>query len=563
MTPRRVTIVASEILGVPGSGGPGTADSLLAIALARHGHDVELLVAPGRDVSSLSPEWRERYGQAGVRILPVADTGSIRPAFLAPAAHVYGALRGEPPDVVVADDWRATGYAALRARQAGSALAGTAFVVYCHGPARVFAEAARKVPETVDRFGEEVAQRACVELADAVVSPSAWLVEWLRAHRWPVASSVHVIQNLWESVALDEPVQPAEPAPRIVRLAFFGQLREGKGIRVFLDSLRRLAPQLLEDVEVLFLGSSRRWTEEALRQELNGVSSSIRVETQLDRTAALRELRRPGTLVVTPSLLENSPYAVAECLEHGIPFVAADVGGTSELIAAEDRRRVLRPPTPEAFATALEEALERGMGPARPAHAPEDSLAAWLELVETVTPKPARPQDAPDSVVYSDDGVTADDGLSDTLRAALAASGADVVTCAVRTADGAQRLFLGDPGPLGLIENHYGVVGAARRTVAEQAEPERSAWVFFARAALGGARIVSIPDVLATYAGPRSDGAERLAVLEVFEQAEPAALRQLPQLTATLAVAAARGRADGGNPGRVRRLLRRLRLGSP
>ena len=37
---------------------------------------------------------------------------------------------------------------------------------------------------------------------------------------------------------------------------------------------------------------------------------------------------------------DYSPYAVAECIEHGIPFLAANVGGTPELIADEDRPRV-------------------------------------------------------------------------------------------------------------------------------------------------------------------------------------------------------------------------------
>ena len=158
MTPRRIAVVASEILGVPGTGGPGTADSFLAVALGRHGHDVELLVAPGRDVSRLSPEWEEAYRDANVRVRPLAGHGNVRPSFLAPASHVHDAVRSDPPDVVVADDWRALGYAALRARQLGVSLAGTAFVVYCHGPARVFAEAAQKVPDTVARFGEEVAR---------------------------------------------------------------------------------------------------------------------------------------------------------------------------------------------------------------------------------------------------------------------------------------------------------------------------------------------------------------------------------------------------------------------
>ena len=612
MTPRRIAVVASEILGVPGTGGPGTADSFLAVALGRHGHDVELLVAPGRDVSRLSPEWEEAYRDANVRVRPLAGHGNVRPSFLAPASHVHDAVRSDPPDVVVADDWRALGYAALRARQLGVSLAGTAFVVYCHGPARVFAEAAQKVPDTVARFGEEVAQRACFELADAVVSPSAWLVSWLRDHRWPVREPVHVIQNLWESTALGKTAAPAATGSRIGRLAFFGQLREGKGIRVFVSSLRKVDPSLLDGIELVFLGHSRRWTSEQLQDALGRAVvdrlASVRVETALERAAAIEELKGPGTLAVMPSLLENSPHAVAECIEHGIPFLAANVGGTPELVAEEDRARVLHPPTAESFAGALEQALASGTGiePARPARPPEDSLAAWLELIETVAP-PSRVASTPakrvaivacgdesvararalaehtqsvdvdvipsesrrdgldraaaDWVLFVDEEDIPDEVLLDTLVAAQAASGADAVTVAVRGADGVQ-LFLGDPGPLGLVENQYGVIGLIRRSLASP-DPD---WLLFARLALGGARVVSIPEPFSVYLGQASSG-ERLAVLEAFETGEPEVLQALPQLTATLAAALARAQADGfvkqrppSRGFRLVQLIRRARL---
>ena len=35
-----------------------------------------------------------------------------------------------------------------------------------------------------------------------------------------------------------------------------------------------------------------------------------------------------------PSLLDNSPNVVYECLEDGIPFLASDTGGIGELVAA-------------------------------------------------------------------------------------------------------------------------------------------------------------------------------------------------------------------------------------
>jgi glycosyltransferase involved in cell wall biosynthesis len=580
MRPRRVAVVASEILGAPGAGGPATADSFLAIALGRHGHHVELLVAPGRDLSRLSPEWQSAYAAANVLVRPLTEPAPVTPSFLAPSAHVHAALRSAQPDVVVADDWRALAYAALRSRQLGMSLTETAFVLYCHGPARVFAAAGRKVPDTVARFGEEVAQRACVELADAVVSPSEWLATWLRNHRWPVHEPMHAIQNLWQSTALGEPAPQAPRGTPVRRLAFFGQLREGKGLRVFIDALRKLDPTLLDGIEVVFLGQSRHWARpaiaDALGDDVVGRLAALRVETGLDRTGALDELRRPGTLAVMPSLLENSPYAVAECIEYGVPFLAADVGGTPELVATGDRGRVLHRPTPDDFASAIEQALrsETGVEPARPARPPEDSLAAWLELIEAVEPvrRPIGPVpqrvahgfEEPDAewLVFVGEDVVPDDELVDELVAAQAASGADVVTAAVRSGDDI-RLFLGDPGALGLVENHYGVLGLIRRSLLTCDVGSESPWALFAWLAVRGARIVSIPTPLAEHAGGRTTAAERLAVLEAFESAPPEALADLPQLSATLAAALERAQADGAAPMPRRGLLRRaLRLRS-
>ena len=556
MTSRRVTVVTSEVLGVAGGGGPGTADSLLAIALGRAGHCVELLVAPGRHVAGLSPEWSTAYAAANVHVRPLSEHTRVEPAFLSPTWHVLEALRGDPPDVVVADDWRALAYAPLRARHVGRALDGTAVVLYCHGPARVFAAAARKVPDTVARFGEEVAQRACFALADAVVSPSRWLLDCLRGARWPEPHAEHVIQNLWESAATGAGVERVDGGGRIRRLAFFGQLREGKGLRVFVDALALVDAALLRGVDVAFIGAARRWSPDEIERMLSGRVASVDVKTGLERSAALSELAQPGTLAVLPSLLENSPYAVAECIERGVPFVAARVGGTPELVAEEDRARVLCEPTPEAFAAAVERALTsaEGLAPARPAQAPDRARKSWLDLVERVAPRPQAP--VPSSRdEWSPVGDVSSD-LLDTLLAAQAATGADAVTTGARTPDGVQ-LFLGDPGALGVVENQYGAAGIVRRSLGVSGP---SPWVTFARAAAAGAAIVSVPEPLGAPAAAAQEG-DPLAVLEAFEDSDVGRLHDFPQLAATLAAALERGRRDGASVprGLAPRLARSVR----
>jgi hypothetical protein len=169
--------------------------------------------------------------------------------------------------------------------------------------------------------------------------------------------------------------------------------------------------------------------------------------------------------------------------------------------------------------------------------------------------------------------------MLDALVAAQAASDADVVTGAVRTShDGdAVQLFLGDPGALGLVENQYGVVGLVRRSLAAEqrslegvVDPD---WVLFARLALAGARVVSIPEPLAVNRGRpgtlRDVPGEGVVVLEAFEAHDGASLHDLPQLAATLAASLARGTPPAAvtrrgitrrGLGVIRRLLRRRGL---
>jgi glycosyltransferase involved in cell wall biosynthesis len=595
---KRITVVTSEPLGRAGTGGAGTADSLLAVALGRHGHEVELLVASGREIGILSPEWTQRYEAADVSVRVLRAGQRVQPPYLAPTVEVFEALREREPEVVIADDWRGLAYASLRGRQLGLALTRTAFVVHCHGPARVLAAFAAKVPDTVARFAEEITERASIELADAVVSPSRWLLQWLRDHGWPVPENAAVVQYVRQSTALDEPLPPAPPQVPVTRLAFFGQLREGKGIRIFLDALATLDPLALDSVEVQFLGAaSARWTPERIRSSLappvQAAVGEVRVETELEREVAIARLREPGTLAVMPSLLDNSPNTVAECIEHGIAFIATATGGIPELVAEGDRERVLCNPTSIDLAAALMRALASrpGFAPARAARDPREALASWLDMIESVEPRRqtggARPaarvaaiatgeqgarharriasaarsvavdvvtarsrrdgltETDAEWVVFLDEDDVPDDEMLDVLVAAQAASGADVVTPAVRIGDDV-RIFLGDPGPLGLVENQYGVLGLVRRALVRADPPDGAVdpdWPLLAKLALGGARIVSSPQPLSSHSGrPGNVGdvpGEGLAVLEVFE-AGGDGLEQLAQLAATLGASYAR-----------------------
>jgi glycosyltransferase involved in cell wall biosynthesis len=580
---KRITLVADQALGYYRTGGLGTATTFLALALGRHGHEVDILnFGDLTDEPPPDPEWTRLYDEAGVRIRflephPVP----VSPSYFGRMRAIETALLADPPDVVVVQDLGAPGYGAIRLKQLGLAFESTSFVVYCHGSRQWITNMARKVRVLPGALSITVLEQACVELADAVVSPSAYMVEWMRAHGWELPAGTHVIPLITRTAATGEsvPERSATQNGGVHRLVFFGRLEERKGIRAFVAGLNELSPVLLRDVEVEFLGKATTEvtpaTVEALLSETT--KSSLRRLTfsnDLDQHEALARLSQPGTLAVMPSTEDNSPAVLYECLERGIPFIASDLGGGPELVAEEDRARVLFTPTPTGVRNALEQALTNGsaLRPARPAFDGGESVRRWADVVEAA-PRRLRGGQLPrigegegDWVVVAREDCAPSDQTVETLARAQAASGAEIVTCGM-SLDGTELLFPGDPGGLGVLANGYGTVALMRRSLLTDATRAASGskdpmWPLLAQLALRGATIVSIPRPLVEGSSPpgslEESPGDALAVVDEFERALPGRFRSLARLAAGLA-AEAEERLPTRRLHLVRRIVRRLR----
>ncbi len=629
MTPRRITLVSSQLLGYVRTGGVGTATTFLAIALARMGHAVEALYIGEPPTQPADPEWTRLYEQAGVTIRVLPRGEQVEPRLFARIHDVELALIADPPDVVITQDAGAPAYTALRLRQAGLALERTLFVVLCHGTRRWVKAVTQNVRVSTDVLGENVLERAALELADVVVSPSAYLVDWMREQGWRLPERTVVIAHFTRSGATGElPPGPARvnAAGRVERLAFFGRLEERKGLRPFAAGLNALGPELLERVELEFLGrTTKEWTPESVtellsepvRRALRGIS----FETDLDQHEVLARLGQPGTLAVIASLSENSPNTIYECLERGIPLIASAAGGIPELIAPDDRARVLFEPTPEGVRKAVARALSEGnaLRPARAGFDDTSSRERWADVI-ALRPQHTHPTERPRVdvavvrrssnealarclaamerqsyanfgviveasraaalaageapwIVFLDEEDVPEAALLETLVRAQLASGADVVTCGLWLEDDeggrTRHLFLGEPGGLGLLSNGYGTVALLRRSLLGDVKARWPAadpdWPLLAGLTVAGARVMSVPLPLVTRTA-RPGALERhpsdaLLVLERLEGALPDPLRSVARLAAGLAAdshARSSRRPAEENRSLVRAALRKL-----
>ncbi|MDD2677183.1 MAG: glycosyltransferase, partial [Methylacidiphilaceae bacterium] len=304
--------------------------------------------------------------------------------------HHWLRERARDFDVAIFPEWLGLAYYVLLAKGQGLAYEGLPVVVNAHGPTAWALEANQQLPDGQEYVDLDFMERECVRRADRIVSPSRWLLEWMRSHQWEISSGrAHVIPNLMPAELRAGTGSAPERQP-VRRVVFFGRFEMRKGLKLFCDAISCLGEEERRRLErIVFLGrplllpgglDSRSYIAE--RSARWGLP--VEIWTDKNRDEAVSFLQSPGTLAVMPSLAENSPYTVLECLSLGIPFLASKVGGIPEMIPPEEHRVHLCEPAPQPLADRIAQALTHGIRPASLAWDHATVEADWLSLLRDV-----------------------------------------------------------------------------------------------------------------------------------------------------------------------------------
>lgn len=391
----RVCFITKEFHGLFRNGGIGTANTSLAFALIEAGFDVTVALADAND-SGPRPkvgnftELRDRYAKRGLTLDYVPVDRAIPSAFDDPRSASYCVMlylqRGNF-DVVLFNDNGALGYYSLLGKYTGSFESAPAMFVVAHGPFDWVHEL--NVLEYYNRRPVMTGfmERQCARMADVLISPSRYMVEWMSDRGWQLPADTRVIQNLVE-VGASEPNSLASSRQFFKEIVFFGRLEVRKGIELFCDAIDLLQQTTsLDGMTITCLGKLTQLAGTHsgvyMVERARAWPVSLRLRSQYDQREALAYLRKTGALAVVPSPAENSPCVVSECLQLGIPFLATDTGGTAELVAPEDRSICLFPPDPAVLARRLGVVLLDGHCPARPAVRQDAVRSEWLTLMAT------------------------------------------------------------------------------------------------------------------------------------------------------------------------------------
>jgi glycosyltransferase involved in cell wall biosynthesis len=392
----RICLVTEELSFGKGSGGIGGAFHELALALRSAGHSVDLIYLPADMSAKATQALVDYYDDRGIRIVDPAINEFVWEPF-SYERRAYGIFRHlatatEPYSFVHFHDYKGLGFASLNAKSQRLAFSNTTLIVQVHGPTRWTLQANGYPFRHEDQLKVDFMERQSIARADILVSPSHYMVNWLKQNGWalPPADRIRVIQNVSSHLGmLLGQTQSDGETVACREIIFFGRHEERKGIVPFCDALDLINEDLATaNVPVTFLGGFGIINGEASPLYLTDRSRKWQFPVQFlpdfDRLSACRYLAaRKRSLVVVPSFFENSPYTVLEAAISGRPLITSAIGGAAELLdpalvpllTCQIERRSL--------ARKLLDAVRNGVPPARLAIRPEETARHWLDLHRT------------------------------------------------------------------------------------------------------------------------------------------------------------------------------------
>jgi O-antigen biosynthesis protein len=394
---KKICIVTPDIIGPIKNGGIGTACYWLARFLAQSGFEVTVLYT-GPLPSTLFPEVQAKYAADHIDFLSLSEFENPNYKYHGIEYHgeiserIYAFLKKQSFDVIHFQDWQGNGFAPIQAKKMGLAFDQTVLVVGVHSPSLWQHEGMKIWPASpMSDYKLDYMEKYAIENADSVWAPSEAMFRWLDAHGIVPKGEKKLIRYL--SHVEERPEQVRDyTAKDPSHLVFFGRLETRKGLELFTNAINQLLQSKKEHGigRITFLGKVGTVQNDAnavyyLNQmagtwKANGIEWKV-VDT-MDAFQAIRYIKKTGAIAVLPSLSDNYPYTVLECIENQIPCLASSVGGIPEMLSPE----VIFDPTVDSLCDALynRDARTRQM---RSPYSNEQAKADWLAYSNSLEAK--------------------------------------------------------------------------------------------------------------------------------------------------------------------------------
>lgn len=334
----RICIVATDFVGPIKNGGIGTFNSNLARLLADHNAQVTVLWTHGNFVEAESITfWTQYFKSKKIEFVPLASTEYT---YIASQSRLKSLrtrdwLRKNKFDFVYFSDMGGCGYDTMLTKRFSDDFEHTQLILVTHSSTKWHLEYNNELLDTDTRVELDFLEKSSTELADLVISPSRYLLDWCLKEGWNLPQRTMILpypfipNNQHRYTKFDTQYK---------EICFFGRLETRKGLELFCDAIDVLCSEI-KDLDISFLGKEFHVegvsSSAYIRKRSRNWNLRVHIINNYSQSQAVSYLTRGDVLAVLPSITDNSPFTVYECLNMGIPFIASKTGGIPELVKSK------------------------------------------------------------------------------------------------------------------------------------------------------------------------------------------------------------------------------------
>jgi glycosyltransferase involved in cell wall biosynthesis len=351
--PIKIAIVNSEFSSSAGTahGGIATYCKTIAQYLAQRGHMVHFFsrgsVIPCMDTSENLLHHQYRY------IPPLSYTFRLLHYFF-PRSYYWelgharslnmqltGLAKNKQIDIIEFPEYGGLAYYYRRSHP-------IPYVLTFHTPSILVDELnlADSTPAQLFRYKMEA---STIASADGYKSPSCALKNYALKRYSLNDEAIQIIRNP-VNFEISEHITPASKDYSRFDILFSGRFEYRKGAGIILKTVKKIL-SIAPEVTLSIAGETEFGSAENYRHAVErSLSSEERKRVWFLGPLSyehLLPLYRNSSLFLFPSLYENAPYSLFEAMSSGMPIIASDSGGVSEVITHEENGLLFSPESPD------------------------------------------------------------------------------------------------------------------------------------------------------------------------------------------------------------------------
>lgn len=238
-------------------------------------------------------------------------------------------------DSVVFHDFMGLAYYPLLAKKMGLGLSDMKIVISAHGNHTLSNFFGKKKVDSWNTKAIIFMERMSLKYADEITSPSFFYKKWLSENLGTDTNKIKVLPNI---IYKDEnqnmiDVEFKDYSKRLI--VYYGRIERLKGIDILIQSIKKFNSTKVSQ-NLLIAGVSTKIdgvdAKDYILKNLSDINCEIQFKFNCQPAEVFNYVNKHQGVCILPTLGENAPCVVVECILHGVRFLASDIPGIKEMV---------------------------------------------------------------------------------------------------------------------------------------------------------------------------------------------------------------------------------------